>query len=62
VGELASALSAAVGGPPPEVTGRYRLGDVRHITADSARARRELGWAPEVDFTDGIAELATDST
>ena len=55
---MAAALAAAVGGPAPVVTGRYRLGDVRHITADSARARAELGWAPQVDFADGMAELA----
>jgi dTDP-L-rhamnose 4-epimerase len=58
VGEMAEALSAALKGPKPVVTGRYRLGDVRHITADSARLRQELGWAPTVDFAAGMAELA----
>ncbi len=58
VGELASALAAAIGGPAPVVTGRYRLGDVRHITADSSRLRAELGWTPQVSFADGMAELA----
>jgi dTDP-L-rhamnose 4-epimerase len=58
VGTLASTLSAAVGGPTPIVSGEYRVGDVRHITADSARLRAELGWVPRVDFEDGIAELA----
>ena len=28
----------------PVVTGDYRLGDVRHITASSELLRRELGW------------------
>jgi dTDP-L-rhamnose 4-epimerase len=55
---LAAALSAALGGPPPEITGRFRLGDVRHVTADSTRARAELGWQPAVDFESGMAELA----
>lgn len=59
VGDLATALSDALAGPRPEVTGEYRLGDVRHITADSSRARRELGWQPVRDFTDGITELAS---
>jgi dTDP-L-rhamnose 4-epimerase len=40
------------------VTGQYRLGDVRHITADSTQLRSELGWQPEVGFTAGMAELA----
>jgi dTDP-L-rhamnose 4-epimerase len=51
-------LAEAVGGLAPVVTGEYRLGDVRHITADSSRLRAELGWAPQVDFPDGLAELA----
>ncbi len=58
VGELASALADATGGPRPEVTGRYRLGDVRHITADSSRARAEFGWSPAVGFAEGTADLA----
>lgn len=58
VGDLATALAHATGGPSPVITGRYRLGDVRHITADSTRLRTELGWAPQVDFADGTAELA----
>ncbi|MEO7262922.1 MAG: NAD-dependent epimerase/dehydratase family protein [Jatrophihabitantaceae bacterium] len=58
VGEMAAALSLAVAGPSPRITGGYRLGDVRHITADSVRLRTELSWHPAVDFADGIAELA----
>jgi dTDP-L-rhamnose 4-epimerase len=57
VGEMAAALSLAVGGKDPVVTGGYRLGDVRHITADSSRLRAELDWAPRVDFAEGVAEL-----
>ncbi|MFE9480506.1 NAD-dependent epimerase/dehydratase family protein [Streptomyces spororaveus] len=59
VGDMAAALAAACGGPDPVVTGEYRLGDVRHITADSARLRRELDWRPAVPFAEGMAELAT---
>ena len=58
VGEMARALAAAYGGPEPVVTGEYRLGDVRHITADSARLRAELGWKPEVPFAEGMVEFA----
>jgi dTDP-L-rhamnose 4-epimerase len=42
----------------PEVTGRYRVGDVRHCFADISLARDALGYAPEVDLDDGMAELA----
>ncbi|MEU6810443.1 NAD-dependent epimerase/dehydratase family protein [Streptomyces sp. NPDC046831] len=58
VGELARALSTACGGPDPVVTGEYRLGDVRHITADSSRLRGELGWKPETGFAEGMREFA----
>ncbi|MGW2237972.1 NAD-dependent epimerase/dehydratase family protein [Streptomyces sp. NPDC001759] len=58
VAEMAGALAAAHGGPAPVVTGEYRLGDVRHITADSARLRAELGWKAEVGFTEGMREFA----
>jgi dTDP-L-rhamnose 4-epimerase len=58
VGELAAALAEAYGGPCPEITGEYRLGDVRHITASSGRIQRELGWRAAVSFAEGIAEFA----
>jgi dTDP-L-rhamnose 4-epimerase len=59
VGEMARALATAHGGPEAVVTGEYRLGDVRHITADSARLRAELGWKPETGFAEGMREFAT---
>ena len=58
VGQLASALADAYGGPSPEVTGEYRLGDVRHVTASSERIWRELRWRAAVPFAAGIAEFA----
>jgi dTDP-L-rhamnose 4-epimerase len=61
IGDLAAALTTAVGGPSPQVTGEYRLGDVRHITADSARARAELDWAPRIGFEEGLSALAESS-
>jgi dTDP-L-rhamnose 4-epimerase len=59
VGEMAGALAAAHGGPAPVVTGEFRLGDVRHITADSRRLTAELGWKARVGFAEGMAEFAT---
>ncbi|TWD18185.1 dTDP-L-rhamnose 4-epimerase [Streptomyces sp. T12] len=58
VGEMARALADACGGPEPVVTGEYRLGDVRHITADSTRLRTDLGWTPHVTFAHGMREFA----
>ena len=60
IGEMALLLATAHGGPLPVVTGQYRLGDVRHITASSSRAVDELDWAPTVAFEDGIAAFARD--
>jgi dTDP-L-rhamnose 4-epimerase len=42
----------------PEVSGKYRVGDIRHCFADIRLARRVLGYEPKVDFEEGLAELA----
>jgi dTDP-L-rhamnose 4-epimerase len=42
----------------PEVTGKYRVGDIRHCFADISAARRLLGYAPFVSLQDGLTELA----
>lgn len=61
VGEMADALATALAGPRPVITGAYRLGDVRHITADSRRLREVLGWRPQEDFAAGIAAFAAEA-
>jgi dTDP-L-rhamnose 4-epimerase len=60
VGELAAELARAAGpgAPAPEVTGEFRLGDVRHVFASAERAERELGFRAEVGFAEGVAEFA----
>lgn len=57
--EVARRLATALGREDvaPEVTGRYRVGDIRHCFADISRARRVLGYEPRVSFEDGLAEL-----
>lgn len=60
VGELAIELARAMGGPAPEIVGGARPGDVRHVTADPARAAELLGYRARVSFTEGIARFATD--
>jgi dTDP-L-rhamnose 4-epimerase len=54
--ELASTLGRAE--LAPEITGRYRTGDVRHCFADIGRARELLGFEPRVAFDEGLKELA----
>ena len=57
VGQMATALAKALNGPEPITTGAYRLGDVRHITADSTRLAAELDCRPSIEFDDGMREL-----
>jgi len=42
----------------PEITGRYRAGDIRHCFADIGKSRALLGFEPRVTFEDGLDELA----
>ena len=42
----------------PDVTGKYRVGDIRHCFADISRARAVLGYEPRVSLEDGLVELA----
>jgi len=59
VGELAHRLAAALDPKlEPDVTGEYRVGDIRHCYADTARARRLLGFEAERKLEDGLPELA----
>jgi len=59
VGEVAQGLSDVLSGPAPVTTGRYRLGDVRHVTASSDRIRDELGWSARTDLAEGLADLVS---
>jgi dTDP-L-rhamnose 4-epimerase len=42
----------------PEITGNYRVGDIRHCYADISAARRLLGYEPQVTLERGLDELA----
>jgi dTDP-L-rhamnose 4-epimerase len=41
----------------PELTGKARVGDIRHCFADTTLARDVLGFSAEVGLEDGVAEL-----
>lgn len=56
IGQMAAEMSRVLGGPDPVLTGDYRLGDVRHITADCSAAERVLGWRAERPLS-ALAEL-----
>lgn len=43
----------------PEVTGGFRLGDVRHIVASPRRAADELGFTAEIQPAEGLKAFAT---
>lgn len=42
----------------PEITGKYRVGDIRHCFADTTKTKKVLNFQPEIDFEDGLFELA----
>jgi dTDP-L-rhamnose 4-epimerase len=57
--EVARQVARGSSGREPDVTGRYRLGDVRHIVASPERALRELGFVAEVAPDEGLRAFAT---
>lgn len=42
----------------PQLTGKYRAGDIRHCFADIGKSERLLGFVPRVAFSHGLEELA----
>jgi dTDP-L-rhamnose 4-epimerase len=59
IGEVGRLLATAIGRPDltPEITGRYRAGDIRHCFADITRAREVLGFAPAHPLETSLDEL-----
>ena len=41
----------------PEITGKYRTGDIRHCFADISRAEAVLGYRPQVTLGEGLEML-----
>lgn len=42
---------------PLNITGNYRLGDIRHNYADLTKITQTLGWKPKYNFSEGIREF-----
>jgi UDP-glucose 4-epimerase len=53
--ELVAALNRQLGTSVTPRLAEPRAGDIRHSRADISRARRLLGYEPEVSFEDGLA-------
>lgn len=57
--EVAARLAAVLGKRlEPEVTGKYRVGDIRHCFGDISRARALLGYEPRVGLAQGLGDLS----
>ncbi len=57
--DVAAKLSAVLGKDiEPELTGEFRVGDIRHCYADISLARDKLGFEPEVELEEGMRDLA----
>lgn len=52
------ARSLGKGHIEPEITGKYRVGDIRHCFADVSKARKLLGFCAQVGLEEGMRELA----
>jgi dTDP-L-rhamnose 4-epimerase len=58
ISEVASILIKLCGkNLEPELTGKYRAGDIRHCYADISKIRSKLQFKPRVDFEEGMKEL-----
>ncbi len=60
VREIASRMAAVldVNDIEPEITGTYRVGDIRHCFADISQTRTVLGYEPQMSLDAGLMELA----
>jgi dTDP-L-rhamnose 4-epimerase len=41
----------------PEITNKFRKGDIRHCFADISKIRSKLGFSPRVSFEEGMREI-----
>jgi dTDP-L-rhamnose 4-epimerase len=59
VKEVAEKLSRVLGrNLDPEITAKYRVGDIRHCFPDISLARKVLGYEPQIALEDGMRDLA----
>jgi dTDP-L-rhamnose 4-epimerase len=60
VREVAEKMAAVMQCPEitPDISGRYRVGDIRHCFADISLAEQILHYKPQITFERGLRELA----
>jgi dTDP-L-rhamnose 4-epimerase len=60
VKDVARSIARALGRNDiePEITGKARIGDIRHCFCDGSKAAETLGFRAEKDFNEGLTELA----
>ncbi|WP_128254351.1 NAD-dependent epimerase/dehydratase family protein [Falsirhodobacter deserti] len=61
VTQVATLLAEAMGLPQlsPEITGKYRAGDIRNCFADISKARELLGFEPQEKLENSLEEFVT---
>lgn len=58
--DLAVAIAKVLGKKiKPQITGEFRLNDIRHCFADISKAKKVLGWQPKISLNDGLQELVS---
>ena len=60
VKEVARSIARALGRDDldPEISGKARIGDIRHCFCDGRKAADKLGFRATKEFDEGLAELA----
>ena len=58
VRQITNLLAAGLGKSiEPVIVGKYREGDIRHCVADISKARKMLGYEPQITLEAGLTEL-----
>ncbi len=59
ISALAADLARLLGQPDlePEITGKYRVGDIRNCYADISKAQTTLGYQPRYNLRSGLEEM-----
>lgn len=61
VSEVAKAMAKVVGKNDiePKISGKFRIGDIRHCFADITNAKKTISYSPKITLQTGLEELAS---